>query len=92
MKNINLLRHLRTRVNLPTRLMARTRNDWDPAKLYEYNPVDEHKEPQPEDIVKDIYDRNYYHFGFKGKQSDEHLETDMFEQYRQWQHLYVHPT
>lgn len=91
MKNINLLRHLRPKVNLPVRMTARSRNDWDPASLYEYNPMDEHKEPEPEDIIKDIYDKNYYHFGFKGKQSDEHYDIDSFEQYRQWQHLYTTP-
>jgi hypothetical protein len=89
MKNINLLRHLRYKPNMTS--LCRTKNDWDPAKLYPDEPVDEHVEPKKEDIIREIFDKNYYKFGFKGKQSDEHYPIDAFDEFRQWQHLYVHP-
>ena len=91
MKNINLIRLLRTGVKTNRSLLARSKNDWDSSKLYFSEPMDEHVEPTKEDIVKEIFDKNYYPFGFKAKQSDEHWDRDMFDEYRQWQHLYVHP-
>jgi len=90
MKNINILRHLRTRIQVNNSLLTRTKSDWQSGKLFGYEPTDEHAEPKNEEIIKDIYDKNYYPFGFKGKQSDEHWQRDSFEDYRQWQHLYVH--
>jgi hypothetical protein len=71
--------------------LARTKNDWDPIKLYPYNPVDEHVEPKEEDIIRELFDRDYYHFQYKGALADAHGDKDMFIQFRQWQHLYIHP-
>lgn len=93
MKNINLIKHLKNKIKITqaNSNLARSKNDWDPIKLYPYNPVDEHVEPLEEDIIKEIFDKNYYHFGWNAKLSDHHDAKDMFHEYRQWQHLYNHP-
>ena len=89
MKNVNLIRHLRYKSDIS--ILCRSKNEWDPAKNYPYQPMDEHEEPMKEDIVREIFDKNYYHFGFKATQSDSHADYDGFDEFRQWQHLYYHP-
>lgn len=90
MKNFKLLcRNLESIKSINARY-ARTKNDWDSIKSFPYNPIDEHEEPKQEDIIREIFDRDYYKFGFKAS-ADRHDEVDMYNQYRQWQHLYVHP-
>lgn len=91
MKNINLVKHLKfQKLRHVNGLFARSKNDWDPIKTYYYNPTDEHVEPKDEEIIREIFDRDYYKFGFKA-QSDNHEDVlDKFSEYRQWQHLYVH--
>lgn len=91
MKNFNLIRHLRqSGLKSVNSGLARTKNPWDPIKLHPYNHQDEHAEPKEEEIIREIFDRDYYHFGFKAA-SDQHHDKDMFDYYRQWQHLYIHP-
>ncbi len=69
---------------------TRSRNEWEPASSYPYDSLDEHEPPKQEDIIREVFDREYYKFGFKAA-SDDHHDVDMFNQYRQWQHLYTHP-
>jgi hypothetical protein len=92
MKNINLVRHLRSGINKKSTLLTRSKNDWDSIKSYPYNPVDEHVEPKDEDIVRELLDNNYYAFSYKARYADSHGDPDQFINYRRWQHLYTHPT
>ncbi len=93
MKNFNLLKHLKLRVKPSTlsQQLARSKNDWESSKSYPYNPVDEHTPPSSEDIVKEYFDKNYYKFNYKSRLADHHEKEDMFNKFREFQHLYVHP-
>jgi hypothetical protein len=88
MKNLTkLLKPLKTRNNFIQ--TARTKNDWDSIKAFPVNTLDEHEEPKDEDIVREIFDKNYYHFYNHAKNADSHAEIDQYNKARMWEHLYV---
>jgi hypothetical protein len=67
------------------------KNPWDPIMGFPYTPSDEHVEPKDEEIIQEIFDKNYYHYFYKGTLADSHAPVDNFTRYKQWQHLYVTP-
>lgn len=88
MKNLTKhLKHLKLKNN--NLIVARTKNDWDSIKAFPVNDVDEHEEPKDEDIVREIFDKNYYHFYNHAKNADSHGDLDQFNKARMWQHLYL---
>ncbi len=73
-------------------LFARSKDEWQSIKSFPYNPMDEHEEPSQDEMVREIFDKEYYKFGFRAM-TDKHLHDnlDKFNQFRQWQHLYATP-
>ena len=86
----NIIRVLNNR-SAKNLICTRTKNDWDSSRAFPHNHLDEHEEPREEEIIQDIFDKNYYHFQNKAKNADSHVEEDKFIKYRMWQHLYVTP-
>jgi hypothetical protein len=85
-----LLIHRRDiRIQLKGNRYTRSKDDWESIKSFPYNPSDEHEEPT--EIPHDVYNKDYYHFGFKALSDDSHPDNKFFL-YRQWQHLYLIPT
>ena len=86
----NLIRVLNIRY-IKTDVCARTKNDWDSSRAFPHNQLDEHEEPREEELIQEIFDKNYYHYHNKAKNADAHVEEDKFIKFRMWQHLYVTP-
>jgi hypothetical protein len=86
----NLIKMLKTRTSKDL-LFVRGKNDWDSDRAFPHNQLDEHEEPKEEEIIQEIFEKNYYHFFNKGKLADTHGDEDKFVKYRMWQHLYVTP-
>ena len=88
--NRNILRVLNNR-SIKSTALTRSKNEWDSYRAFPHNQIDEHLEPKEEEIIQEIFDKNYYHFQNKAKNADQHVEDDQFAKYRMWQHLYVTP-
>lgn len=86
----NLLRALKFKPNFSS-MTIRGRNEWDSYRAYPHTHLDEHVEPAEEEIIQEIFDKNYYHYINKARNADAHGEEDKFIKYRMWQHLYVTP-
>jgi hypothetical protein len=91
----NLTKYLKNNNNLNIKRIlstqARSREEWESIKSYPFDMVDEHEEPEDEEIVREIFDRNYYQFMNKGRFADAHGDVDQFGKARMWQHLYITP-
>ncbi len=81
---------LRTRI--PSSILPkRGRDPWDSIKAFPYDLPDEHEEPKPDEFVREVFEKHYYHFHEKAEVADSHVEKNKFFEYRQWQHLYSAP-
>jgi hypothetical protein len=93
MKNFSTLLRRSQFTSIKNRyIFSRGKDEWESTKTHHYNATDEHVEPKDEDVIREIFDRNYYHYNHNAKVADSHDEVDKFQYLRQWQHLYITPS
>jgi hypothetical protein len=87
----NMTKLLKGRLTRIKPFQTRGRDDWDSIKLFPFDNQEYNIEPKQDEFVREVFEKNYYHFHNKAYYADLHEEKNMFAQYRQWQHLYANP-
>jgi hypothetical protein len=86
----NMTRLLKSRIR-PINRLTRGRDDWDSIKTYPFDNPEYNIEPKQDEFVREVFEKNYYHFYDKASAADSHGDVDKFFKYREWQHLYSFP-